>query len=118
MGSWCSAQLLSRVVLGGGLLQSWQSGGTVGRTVGQRFLLDRVLALWHWCCFRGTVVCSLGIMFRLPVLSLGDRRDLVPVAKIVGLVDLSDWQFWQNCVTARDQIRVAQRMRGVLGFVV
>ena len=50
-----------------------QSCGTVGRTVGQRFLLDRVLALWHWCCFRGTVVCSLGIAFRLPVLSLGDR---------------------------------------------
>ena len=27
---------------GGGLLQIWQSRGTVGRTVGQRFLLDQI----------------------------------------------------------------------------
>ena len=36
-----SAALISRVLCGG-LLQNWQSCGTVGRTVGQRFLLDRI----------------------------------------------------------------------------
>ena len=58
----CSAQLLSRVVLGGGLLQSWQSGGTVGRTVGQRFLLDRIalpcgfgaVSEEQWCVVLGS----------------------------------------------------------------
>ena len=42
--------------------------------VGQRFLLDRMHChVAYQCCFRETVVCSLGIMFRLPAVGLGDR---------------------------------------------
>jgi hypothetical protein len=33
-------------VLCGGLRQSWPSCGTVGRTVGQSFLLDRIALPW------------------------------------------------------------------------
>ena len=54
---------ISRVPCGG-LLHSWQSCGTVGRTVGQRFLLDRIalpcgfgtVSEEQWCVVLGS--CS------------------------------------------------------------
>ena len=49
---------------GGGLFQCWQSCGTIGRTVGQRFLLDRIalpcgfgtISEEQWCVVLGS--CS------------------------------------------------------------
>ena len=34
----------------------------------------------------------------------------MPVARIVGWMIFQIWQFWQICVAARDQIRVAQQL--------
>ena len=57
----------------GSLLQSGRVVGHSWQNCWSEISLgpDRI-ALWHWCCFRGTVVGSLGILIRLPVLSLGD----------------------------------------------
>ena len=71
-GSWCSAQLLSRVVLGGGLLRVGRVVEQLAELLVRDFSWTVCIALWHWYCFRGTVVCSLGIMFRLPAVGLGD----------------------------------------------
>ena len=103
LGSWCSAQLLSRVVLGGGLLQSGRIVDSWQNCWSEISLGPDFMALWHWCCFRGTVVSSLGLRLDYRFSVWVTVEGWYPLPRIVGLLILLRGQW---CLSSGSQIRM------------
>ena len=124
LGSWCSAQLLSRVVLGGGLLQSGRIVDSWQNCWSEISLGPDCIALWLWRCFRGTVVGSLGVCSDYRLLVWVTDRNWYPFpGSLVWLIFQDDSgvgpvNLRSGCCQCGSDLVTYLRMRSALGMVV